>query len=430
MSTSEQARRAIDFDHHSADLTAEVSDLGVGAALSPLRERCPIGWTEAHGGYWVATGYDEIQKISRNDEVFSSDHDPQGLRKSYTGVTIPVTYPVPLGFIEMDAPEHTLIRKALLPWFTQKAVDGWRPVLEDLTTAFIDRVIEDGECDFIEAIASPVPAVLTMMLLGAPLERWGLWSAAHHRTVAAMPTGPERDQATAEMMQVMGDLVTLIGETRANPPSGEPKNLIELLCVTEIGGRLLANEEILLHAVLITAGGTDTTTTALTFALKWLDYNPEARQRLSEASPELMATAIEEFIRVSAPVTALARTAKCPADVGDQHLEADERVLMFYAAANYDPLRFPDPERVDIERSPNPHTSFGLSNHRCIGMHFARLELDVVLREVLKRMPDFKVDHDGARRNADVGVNQGWVELPVSFTPGRRLGSTFQPAEP
>ena len=91
-------------------------------------------------------------------------------------------------------------------------------------------------------------------------------------------------------------------------------------------------------------------------------------------------------------------------------------VLMFYAAANYDPERFPDPERVDIERSPNPHTSFGLSSHRCIGMHFARLELDVVLREVLKRMPDCKVDHDGARRNADVGVNQGWVKLPIRWT--------------
>src|SRR6266568_322171 len=185
MSTNEPARRVIEFDHHSPDLTAEVTDLGVGVSLSPLRERCPIGWTEAHGGYWVATGYDEIQKISRNDDVFSSDHDPMGRRKSYTGVTIPPTYPIPLGFIEMDAPEHTLIRKALLPWFTQKAVEGWRPVLEDLTTAFIDRVIEAGECDFIEAIASPVPAVLTMMLLGAPLERWGLWSAAHHRTVAA-----------------------------------------------------------------------------------------------------------------------------------------------------------------------------------------------------------------------------------------------------
>ena len=71
MTTSERARRVIDFDHHSADLTAEVSDLGVGAALSPLRQRCPIGWTQSHGGYWVATGYDEIQKISRNDDVFS-----------------------------------------------------------------------------------------------------------------------------------------------------------------------------------------------------------------------------------------------------------------------------------------------------------------------------------------------------------------------
>jgi cytochrome P450 len=267
------------------------------------------------------------------------------------------------------------------------------------------------------------------MLLGAPLERWRLWSDGHHRTVAAMPTGPDRDQATAEMMQIMGDLAVLVGETRANPPTGEPKNLIEVLCTMEVGGRQLTNDEIILHAILITAGGTDTSTTALTLALKWLDCNPEVRQRLADAGPELMATAVEEFIRVSAPVTALARTAKCPIDVGDQHLGADERVLMFYAAANYDPDRFPDPERVDIERSPNPHTSFGLSSHRCIGMHFARLELDVVLREVLKRMPDCKVDHDGARRNADVGVNQGWVKLPITFTPGARLGSTFRPAE-
>jgi cytochrome P450 len=386
-----------------------------------------VAWTEAYDGYWLVTGYDAIREISRHDDLFSSDHDPERVRQGFTGVTVPPTYPLRLGFIEMDAPEHTEMRKALLSWFNQRAVEAWRSSVEDITTAFIDMVIEEGECDLIYSVASPVPAVVTMTLLGAPLDRWRLWSDANHRTVAAGPSGPERDRAIQEMQEVMGDMAHAIAARRAEPEAGEPTNLISVLCRMERDGQPLTTEEILLHCVLIAAGGIDTTTSSIATALKWLAENPEERRRLCTGGPELMKTAVEEFLRISAPVTALARTATCPYDLGGQRVEEGERLLMVYAAANYDPAAFPDPETVDLARSPNPHTSFGLSGHRCIGMHFARLELEVVITEVLKRMPGYSLDHARALRSPDVGVNQGWLEMPIRFTPGSRQGSKFDP---
>lgn len=428
MSNNDNERVVIDFDHHSPELAEQVGELGVGPLLSKYREKCPVAWTEAQEGYWLVTGHPQIREISRDDYTFSSDHDPEGVRRGYEGVTIPPTYPVPLGFIEMDPPEHTAIRKKLMPFFTQKAVEGWRPVLDDLVAAFIDRVIERGECEFVQDISSPIPAVLTMMLLGANTDHWRKWADANHHTTMYAPGTPGQATATEEMMAVMQELSDLINERLDNPEDGEPSNLISFLCRTEINGRRLTHDEILLHSVLLTAGGVDTTTSAMTTAIKWLGEHPEERKRLKEGGPELMKTAIEEFLRISAPVSGLARTATCPYEIAGQKIEKDERILMMFSAANFDPAVFENPEEADLERSPNPHATFGLGAHRCIGQHFARAELEAVIKAVLDRMPDY-VAGSNVRISPDVGVNQSWVELPLTFTPGGKVGSKFKPIE-
>ncbi|ODU07387.1 MAG: hypothetical protein ABS81_01115 [Pseudonocardia sp. SCN 72-86] len=423
------ARRVVDFDHHSSELPEMCQDLGVGAVLSSYQSECPVGWSERHGGFWFVTGYDELKQIAVDDKRFSSAFvedpaDPD--RLGYRGVGVPALNPFPFGFLEMDDPDHGYVRRALNPMLTPAAVERWQPVIDDLTDAFIDRVIEAGECDLIDDIASPIPAVLTLMLLGAPVDRWKDWARAAHMANGTSPGTPEKAAAEADMNAMVAEIGALIADLREHPERSVPGSLLDAMMNQEIGGRKLADQEILLHAVLIIAGGVDTTTSVMGAALKWLDRHPQERARLA-ADPSLVPGAVEEFLRVFSPATGLARTAKCPVVVGDQTIEEGERVLLLFAAANYDPSAFDDPTSVIIDRKVNRHTTFGLGGHRCIGLHFARATFVTVLREVLARMPDHSIEHAAAKVYPDISVNQGWISLPMRFTPGTRVGSDFSP---
>lgn len=431
--TSKGDRRTAEFDHHSPELSKQVEKLGVGPLLGKDRATCPIGWTEAHGGYWFATGHKELKRIGADDKSFSSDADLKFQRRAtpdtlgFRGVGIP-QLPAQFGFLEMDGHDHQAVRRALMPWLASEAVTRWTPAIKDLTDAFLDDVIEKGECDFLDEIASPVPAVLTMMMLGAPLHKWKEWAEAQHQQMATIPGTPERARAEQLVGEHVQDLNEMIAVRRADPPSDGSRDLLDVLCHQEIGGRMLTDEEILIHCILLVGGGVDTTTSLMGSAIKWLAQNPEKRDEL-RADPSLMKTAIEEFLRVFAPVTGLARTAGCPVQVGDQNIEEGERIYLAYAAANFDPEVFEDADTVKLDRWPNRHTTFGLGAHRCIGLHVARTVINTVLTEVLTRMPDFTIDHEATEMYPDLAVNQGWIALPMKFTPGPRVGSEFKPSD-
>jgi len=425
--TDTTTRRTAEFDHHSPDLKNQVGDLGVGPILGKERASCPFGWTEAHGGYWFATGYKELKRVATDDRTFTSGRRTTVEELDSNGVGIP-TLPAQFGFLEMDGQDHQVVRRALMPWLASEAVARWRPVIKDLTNAFLDEVIEKGECDFLEDIASPIPAVLTMMLMGAPLRKWKPWAEAQHQQMATLPDTPERARAEQLVGEHVQDLIEMIAERRATPPENGPRDLLDVLCHQEIDGRLLSDNEILIHCILLIGGGVDTTTSLMGSAVRWLAQHPEKRDELRD-DPNLMKTAIEEFLRVFAPVTGLARTAACPVQVGDQQVAEGDRIYLAYAAANFDPEVFDDAETVKLDRWPNKHTTFGLGKHRCIGLHVAREVINTVLTEVLTRMPDFTMDADAIEMYPDLAVNQGWVTLPIKFTPGPRVGSEFKPAD-
>lgn len=425
--TSNASRRTADFDHHSPDLPEQVGELGVGPVLGKDRGSCPIGWTEAHGGYWFAIAYKELKRIAIDDRTFSSARRVAADNSDSHGVGIP-TLPAQFGFLEMDGQDHQAVRRALMPWLASDAVTQWSPVIKDLTNAFLDEVIEKGECDFLEEVASPIPAVLTMMLMGAPLRKWKPWAEAQHQQMATAPDTPERTRAEQLVAEHVQDLVEMIAERRATPPEDGPRDILDVLCHQEIGDRLLSDNEILIHCILVIGGGVDTTTSLMGSAVNWLAQHPEKRDELRN-NPHLMRTAIEEFLRVFTPVTGLARTAECPVQVGDQQIDEGERIYLAYAAANFDPDAFDEPDTVKLDRWPNKHTTFGLGRHRCIGLHVAREVINTVLTEVLTRMPDFTIDNDAIEMYPDLAVNQGWASLPMKFTPGSRVGSEFTPAE-
>jgi cytochrome P450 len=202
--------------------------------------------------------------------------------------------------------------------------------------------------------------------------------------------------------------------------------VISTLAHLQIDGEPITDGEIMEVLDLIISAGIDTTASAIACSLKYLDDDRDARQMLIE-NPALMPSAVEEFLRIFSPVQVLARTATRDVELGGQQISAGERVLVSWAGANVDERTFPDPASVILDRFPNRHAAFGFGVHRCIGSHFARAEMNTVISEVLKRMPDYTLA-SGVRKYTAIGVIQGYVNLPATFTPGARTGPASFPA--
>jgi cytochrome P450 len=168
-------------------------------------------------------------------------------------------------------------------------------------------------------------------------------------------------------------------------------------------------------------GGVDTTTSLSSLALVQLSEQPQLRERLVK-NPALLAAACEEYLRWTSVNETLTRTCTRDTTLGGQQIKRGEFVMMSWLAADYDPAVFSDPDAVDVDRSPNAHLAFGVGSHRCIGLHVARVMFEVMMREVLTRIPDYVVDYDGTKYYQGNPKLHGVVTMPVTFTPGKQLG--------
>jgi cytochrome P450 len=397
----------VDLDHHSAAFAADP----VGA-LRSARASCPVAWSPRHGGFWALTRYDDVARVLNDAPTFSSRHDLEP-SSPFKGVTIP---PPPMAFIpvEMDPPEFMAYRRLLNPMFSPAAVERLRPTMRSFTDFCIDRAIERGSIDLVYDLASPVPAMVTLELLGLPTEEWKRYSTTFHDMAGHPPGTPQLLDAFASAAAITADLTSLVAARRASP-GPERRGGIDDLIDASIDGAPIPDDRLVDIINLILAGGIDTTTGAAAGAFAYLGSDLEARQRLIEA-PSLMGTAVEEFVRWVTPTPVLARTATCPVSLGGQEVGEHERVMANLFAANRDPDAFDRPDDVVLDRSPNRHASFGFGIHRCVGANLARAELHVMLSRVLARVPDYRVDLSRAERYHTAGVQNGWVTLPATFT--------------
>ncbi|HRE02792.1 MAG TPA: cytochrome P450, partial [Ilumatobacteraceae bacterium] len=183
--------------------------------------------------------------------------------------------------------------------------------------------------------------------------------------------------------------------------------------------RPLTDDEVKEMSYLMIQGGFDTTGSAISNALIRLSSDRVARQRLID-EPGLMGSAVEEFLRIEAPQFAMARTANVDVTIGGQEIKAGDKILMVWASANRDKTVFDDPDELRLDRFPNRHMTFGLGAHRCLGSNLARRQIEVALRAVLQRMPDYEIDLDAATRPETIGIAYGMFALPATYTPGPR----------
>lgn len=400
---------ATNFDHRSVDYAERVDE-----TEADLRFHSPVSWSEQHGGFWAVSTHDGVTGVLRDRELASSEKVFDENGNVIGGLIIPGTNAFRLVPDEVDPPAWDGYRKLLNPVFSPPAVRAMRPRMEQFTTEVINDCIESGRADLIEDIAQPATALITMDIMGLPLLDWEFYAEPIH-LFSHSNTHPD---IPALLQGVFTRLEASIAERRVNPDGG----LVSRLIATPVNGNSLTNRELLDISYQLLVGGFDTTAALLGNAFWHLDEHRNEHQRLIE-DDHFLTTATEEFLRWSSPVMNMGRTARCPIDVEGQRIEAGDRMLIMYHSANRDPQYFENPDEVDLSRFPNRHLGFGSGIHRCLGSNLARAVFQVVLRHVLVRMPDFTIDRPNARRFAIRSTMNGFIDMPIFFTPGERIPS-------
>lgn len=319
----------------------------------------------------------------------------------------------------MDPPDQRYYRQTLNPYLSPAAIQRWIPFVDEVVRASIDEKIESGRIDFVDDLANIVPAVLTLAMMGIPIERWTIYNEPAHASVYTPPNSPDR-QRVLELSRKMGmDLMGQLMEIRKAPRPG----LVDALVRADLNGRTPDDGELLGVLALLIGGGFDTTTALTAHALEWLSQNPGERDRLSHDRKTLLDSATEEFLRFYTPAPGDGRTFSADCEIAGTEFKEGERLWLSWAMANRDPSVFPEPDTIDMERKGNRHSSFGLGIHRCIGSNVARTVFKRMVTAVLDRMPDYACDPEGAVHYETIGVIQGMRHLPATFTPGERLGA-------
>ena len=373
-----------------------------------LRANAPVYWhPETDGpGFWAITKHDDVRTISRTPRTFSSfekgvmlpDPDEMGLMAQR------------LMMLSMDPPQHDRFKLLVSRGFTPKNAPLLRPRIEELAREIVESALAKGSCDFVSEIAGRLPSGLIAELMGMPREDgerlYDLTEIMHTNDDAVAPPHVK----AAAIGEMLGYAQSVADRKRAEPGD----DLATLLVNAEVDGDRLTDGEFQWFFLLLVNAGGDTTRNLLAAGLQLLFDHPDQRERLLANPDALLGTAIEEMLRCASPVSHFKRTVMHDTEIRGQKLRAGERVVLFYGSANRDEDVFERPDEFDIGRDPNPHVAFGAGGpHLCLGMHVARVELAVMFRELLTRMPH--IEPNGPIERMHSSFIAGIHSMPVRY---------------
>ena len=390
----------VDFDQNSPEFAADP-----WSKYEELRASCPVAHTDAHGGFWVLSKYADVVQVAKDDVTFSS----------VPTTTIPDSGVYNLIPLQSDPPDVQRYRMALMPYFSAKALQSYAPRVREFTRGCINNFIEKGECELVTELANPVPSMTALEFIGFDPADWHDFAGPLHQ-LSFSPDGSEGRRQALEDIGRMDERITAAIEQRRSSPRGDA---ISDLLVYEKNGVRFSDKELHGLVKMLIFGGLDTTMAAASNAMLFLSENPERKQQLID-DPTLIPGAVDEFLRFEAPVHAFARKVTADTEIGGQKICAGERVYMLWASANRDPDQFENPDEVDFERSQNRHLTFGIGAHRCLGAQLARMELQIMLEEILRRIPDFDIDTENVRHPTSVTIIWGRTVLPTTFSKAAR----------
>ena len=371
-----------------------------------LREHAPVYW-DATSRLWVLSRYDDIVQVSKNPEVFSA---AQGvLPESDAMVSI----------VCMDDPRHLRLRKLVNRGFTPRMVGMLEPKIRALTTEILDGIAARGACDLVREVAVPLPLYIIAEMLGIPREdfpRFHDWSDRLINVAGNYDDMTKVMDATTAYAEY-GAYLQEIFESRRREPR---EDLTGILVAAQQDGMLapdeeaMENDEIVMFMTLLLVAGNETTRNAIAGGMLALMEHPD-QFALLRRRPELIDLAVEEILRYVTPIICFRRTVVRDATVRGQAMKPGDRVLMLYQSANRDEAVFPDPDRFDITRDPNPHLAFGIGAHFCLGANLARAELRIMIEALVERFPDMRVAPGGAAERMASTLVSGIRRLPVVY---------------
>lgn len=359
--------------------------------LSSLRDQNPVFYTPKgrksilDGGTWVISTAANIRTVLQDPETFiSSGNRPFGKALGENWVLIP---------IDLDPPEHTRMRSFMNPLFSPKRMAALAEKIENRAIELISPLQNEVGCSFIDAFARPYPVTIFLEMFGLPVSempRFVGWVEAiiHNQ-------GEVQLNAMRELRDYLADVI----EERRRSPGDD---LITQAVTAEIDGKALTYDEIMGMCIMLFMGGLDTVTSSLGFIFRHLAENPD-QQELLRKSPEMIPTALEEFLRLY-PIITTGRIASRDVEIGGAIIQNGQNVACPLASASRDPAEIEGADKVDLTRFPNRHSAFGFGPHRCIGSHLARRELIVALEQWLKLLPPFRVTPGAELKAKGAGV--------------------------
>jgi cytochrome P450 len=375
-----------------------------------LREKEPVHRSAL--GFYVLTRLDDCVAVLR-DQRFGREEFQQMLSAVYADDS--QTPSLPRSMLFRDPPDHTRLRALVSQAFTPRVVEGMREHIQGIVDRLLDRVQDAGRMDIIDDLAYPLPVTVICEMLGVPVGDHASirgWSADIARSLDAigLPADPVIVERGRRSRRALADYFRrLVPERRARPRA----DLLSGLLAAEEQGDKLTHDEVIAMCLLLFIAGHETTVNLIGNGTLALLRHPE-QWRALQANPALVENAVEELLRYDSPVQRTARIAHTDAEVAGQPIARGSMVVTVLGAANRDPAHFVDPDRLDITRRDPRHIAFGFGIHFCLGAPLARVEGQVALGTLARRMPGLALAED-TQEWRESSVLRGLKRLPVRF---------------
>jgi len=410
MADSHQATTGLAEAHDAADevrdfsLFTPCSQAELYAKFGRMQQSCPVGRSEALGGYWVVTSNRLMAEILRDPETYSSR------------ITTVPPYEDPLGPmipIEIDPPDHTAYRKDLQRMFSPAVANGLAEATRERAKAYVERLSSLGTAEVVGEFCEPYPAATFCLLLGVPLaalDQLLYWKNAILHD--GFGPDPEKREYVAKVVRptvaaYFGSMV----ELRREQGDDAPNDVLRALAHARFGDRPWTENEVLRTTHLLMSAGLDTTSAALAMAMQYLAQHPDLQQRLKD-EPEVRPNAVEEFLRLFSSITT-GRVVTRDTELGGVQLHEGDLLNLVTPAAGRDPEDYPHPHVVDLDRGPTRHLAFGVGPHRCLGSHIARMSLTVAIEE-MTALPEYRLA-EGTEPTFHPGLVLGIDDLWIEF---------------
>lgn len=379
-----------------------------------LRNEEPVYWHEdpAQGvGFWAVTKQEDLDYVSKNPLLFSS-HARSCLRMESPEEQLELMRTM---LINMDPPQHLNYRRLVRTAFTPRAVDAYEERFRAVAKEILDNAVTDGRCEFVEEIAAELPLIAICELMGVPLEkRKRLFELTN---IMLGMDDPELATSEEDGQNAAAEMYMIAMELAASHKTDPHNDIVDVLLTGTVEDEPLSEGDFCNFFLMLIVAGNETTRTVTTHGMRLLIEHPEQYQMLVD-DPSKLDDAIEEFLRYNPAIIAFRRTAMEDCAIGGQAIKKGDKIELYYGAASSDESVFSDPDTFDITRNNredvrNEHRAFGIGQHFCLGSHLARLELQVIFEEVLRRIRNPQLDGEirWLRSNFINGIKQ----MPIRF---------------